>query len=65
MLSLVTLPDPSDFFTEVSAWSTPVFDNLLPIAEWVIGIIIGVALIYLIVELVAWAFHHRGNTPRN
>ena len=59
MLELVTLPAPSTFFTDVSAWSSPVFSNLLPIAEWVIGIIIGVAIIWLIVDVVAWAFHRR------
>lgn len=57
--TLVNVPEATSFFSSVSDWSSPVFDSILPVAYVIIGIIIGVAVIWILVDVVAWAFHHR------
>jgi len=58
MLTFVTMPNPSDFLTAVTSWSSPVFDGLLPIAEVVVGVIVGVGIISMIVYLFGRVFGH-------
>lgn len=52
MLSLVTLPDPSTFLTSVSNWSSPFFDDLLPIAYLAIGFPLAGLIIYFLIQSV-------------
>ena len=56
MFTFVTFPDPSDFLTAVTNWSDPVFQGLLPIAEVIVGVIVGVGIISLIVYLFGQVF---------
>jgi hypothetical protein len=56
MLTFVTMPDPSTFLTAVTNWSSPVFDGLLPIAEVIVGVMVGVGIISLIVILFGKTF---------
>jgi hypothetical protein len=56
MFTFVTMPDPSDFLTAVTNWSDPVFQGLLPIAEVIVGVIVGVGIISLIVYLFGKVF---------
>jgi len=49
--TFVTMPDPSTFLAAVTAWSDPIFQGLLPVAEVMIAIIVGVGLIVLVVNL--------------
>ena len=56
MFTFVTFPNPSDFLTAVTSWSDPVFQGLLPIAEVIVGVIVGVGIISLIVYLFGRVF---------
>ncbi len=56
MLTFVTMPDPSTFLTAVTNWSDPIFTGLLPIAEVIVGVMVGVGIISLIVVLFGRVF---------
>lgn len=53
MLSLATLPNPATFMTDIGAWSSPIFTDLLPFAVFAIGIILGFAFIRFIINTVS------------
>lgn len=54
MLSLVNLPEPETFFSAISSWSSPFFDELKPIMFFAVGIFLGVVFVQLILKLVSW-----------
>ena len=58
MLTFVTMPDPSTFLTAGTNWSDPIFTGLLPIAEVIVGVMVGVGIISLIVVLFGRVFGH-------
>jgi len=54
---LADLPTPTDLFTAVTAWSSPLFDALLPFAEYAVGFILGAFLIYFLIDIVSNLLH--------
>lgn len=50
LISLATLPSASEFFASTSEWSSPMFTDLLPFAMLAIGLFLGIALIYFIIN---------------
>ena len=61
MLTFVTFPNPVDFLAAITDWSDPVFQGLLPIAEVIVGVMVGVGIISLIVFLFGRIFGHHNN----
>lgn len=41
MLTLVSLPTPSDLLASVGAWSSALFTDLLPISALMAGLVVG------------------------
>jgi len=55
MLAIVSLPAPATFLTDITAWSSPLFDDLLPLAEYAIGISVGCLLVAYLVYVATGA----------
>jgi hypothetical protein len=56
MFALINLPSPSEFFSQVGAWSTAFFDELKPVLYLVVGIFLAVFFAILILRLVGWLY---------
>lgn len=54
---LATLPSGTSTLAQIGAYSSPVFDDLLPFAVFAAGLIVGVALVAFIIVSVGRAFH--------
>jgi len=54
---LFDLPSSSDFFSGLTAWSSPMFDALLPFAYLIMGISIAVGIIAFIMYMAGSVFH--------
>lgn len=50
---MVNLPSPTDFFTGIGSWSSPLFDQLLPFAYLIIGIYVGAMIVGGIIRYVS------------
>lgn len=57
MLTLATLPSASSMLADITDWSSPLFDALLPFAVFAIGVVFGIFLIRFIIKVVYQAFH--------
>ena len=55
IFSLITF-DPSTVVSEIGSTSAPVFSDLLPIAVFVIGIIVALGVVGYIIAAIAGAF---------
>lgn len=56
LTSIVTLPSPNDFVTNVGAWSSPWFDSFWGVATFAMGIFIGAGIVVAIISWVTGLF---------
>jgi predicted permease len=56
MFSLINLPTPSEFFSQVGSWSTAFFDELKPVLYFIVGISLAVIFAFFILRLVSWLY---------
>lgn len=56
MLSLITAPSTSGFFTSVGTWSTEMFSELLPVMYMLVGLLAGAYFLIAIRKGVIGAF---------
>jgi len=57
MFSIVTLPSPTNFLTDIGAWSTEMFSQWQNVAFLVIGLMIGGMLITFLFSAVSHALN--------
>lgn len=50
IFSFATLPNPATLLSDIGQWSAPLFTDLLPIAEFIVGFAIGGAIIALLIN---------------
>jgi len=53
---LIELPSTTEFFAQIGAWSSAMFNELKPIVFLVAGLALGVAFGILILRLASWIF---------
>jgi membrane protein DedA with SNARE-associated domain len=62
MTPLVNLPAATTTFASLGAYSSPMFDELLPIVLVFVGILIGSVIVYglgrMITQAISGVFHH-------
>lgn len=57
MLTLATLPSASSTLAQIGAYSSPLFDDLLPFAILAIGFFVGIFIIRFIIQAITGALH--------
>jgi hypothetical protein len=53
---LIELPTTTEFFSQIGAWSSAMFNELKPVVFLVAGLTLGVAFGILILRLASWVF---------
>jgi hypothetical protein len=53
---LIELPTTTEFFSQIGAWSSAMFNELKPVVFLIAGLSLGVAFGILILRLASWIF---------
>jgi hypothetical protein len=53
---LIELPTTTEFFAQIGAWSSAMFNELKPVVFLIAGLTLGVAFGILILRLASWVF---------
>lgn len=61
-VALVNMPSAENTLTSISAWSSPFFDSLFPIAMVGVGIVLAGGLAFFLVRVVSYALGYLLNS---
>ncbi len=52
MYAIIATPNINTFFDDIGAWSNGYFGNFLPVALWILGIIVGGILVASLIKAI-------------
>jgi len=61
MLTIITAPSATTTFSGISEWASPLFNDLWPFANIIIGVFVGIFIIGWLIRAISGAFHGGGH----